>query len=157
MPTHTDQLLMKDTVQSFLIALGSASFALLGKWLIDVITRRQERQQHVAYLAVRVVYELDRFTRACFDIATDSGPSLETYQTYKPLPAPPFAPQDLPVDWKAIDVKMTYEVFNLPSDQAAVEDQVHNRFGGKATTSTTPPSCARGATPPSVSKLQTWH
>ncbi|MBV8037806.1 hypothetical protein [Roseateles sp.] len=120
---------MNDKFEGFLYGAAAVLLGVVFKWAVDGFTRRQERRQHAAFLSVRTVYELDRFTRACFDIANDWGPSADQSPTDVAPGAPSFSPQDLPVDWKSIDIKVTYAVLNLPSDQAAAEDRVLNQYG----------------------------
>ena len=115
---------MDDKFEGFLYAVAGGLVALLTKWLIDLSMQRLERARHAAYLAVRVVYELERFVAGCLVVARDTGPSHEDFDRYEFAKMPAFVPQDLGVDWKSINVRLTYSVLNLVSDRDAVETRV---------------------------------
>ncbi len=116
---------MDDKLIGFLYAAAGAILALLGKWAIDALTRRSERSGHRAYLCVRVVCELDRFAMGCLAVALDYGPDEhEGSSDITSVPQPSFEPHGLPVDWKSIDVKVAYEILNLPGEQAAADARI---------------------------------
>lgn len=118
---------MDDKLIGFLYALVGAAIALLGKWAIDAITRRSEKSSHAAYLCVRVVCELDRFATGCAAVAQDFGPEPDdATSAIATASVPSFAPHDLPVDWRSIDIRLVYDVLNLPGKQA-LADKPHHR------------------------------
>lgn len=116
---------MDDKLIGFLYAVVGAAIALLGKWAIDAITRRSEKSSHAAYLCVRVVCELDRFATGCAAVAQDFGPEPDNETSeIATVREPSFAPHDLPVDWKSIDIRLVYDVLNLPGEQALADSRI---------------------------------
>jgi hypothetical protein len=116
---------MDDKLIGVLYAVVGASIALLGKWAIDAITRRSEKSSHAAYLCVRVVCELDRFATGCAAVAQDFGPEPDDESSeIATVRDPSFAPHELPVDWKSIDIRLVYDVLSLPGEQALADSRI---------------------------------
>ena len=105
--------------------MASAIFGLIGVLLGSLLAGakewfflRRNNARDAAFLAVQVVGQLDRYVLACSAVVADEGlnqgqPDKNGYR-YAQVETPVFEPDALKVEWRAIPVKLMYEVLDLP-------------------------------------------
>jgi len=99
------------------VVLGSV-ISILHKLLDD----HRAKKKRAEYLAIRVVYIIEKFMEECFLVAGDDG---EMYgrdkdgciQLQTKLPELGF--ESLDVDWQSLPFDIMYEILNFPSDVRA--------------------------------------
>lgn len=84
------------------------------------LARRSKTKQELAYLAILVVSQLDRFANGCLYVAYDDGtvdgqPAGKDSVYYEPTTTQPeFAPLDLQVEWRVLPAGLLYSILSIP-------------------------------------------
>ena len=82
--------------------------------LKDVYLQWRKDRKALEYLAVMVVFALDKFVSEAATVVTDNGETdYEDGCTYTVAALPHFKPEDIKVDWTALLPDMVYQIFNL--------------------------------------------
>jgi hypothetical protein len=77
--------------------------------------KREERERHARYLAVRVVCVLDPFVLGCCDVVADEGTYDEHQMRQTTVRTPTLEfPED--VDWRSVKPDLMYRILTLPNE-----------------------------------------
>ncbi|MBZ9942427.1 hypothetical protein LB533_15130 [Mesorhizobium sp. BR1-1-13] len=107
-------------------AFGTLAVTYFGSWLAlgrETKLKKEDRDRHAAYLAVRIVAVLDPFVYACCDVVADKGSSDAEGYRHSDVNAPELAfPAD--VNWKSIDSGLMYRILTLPNEIASARQSM---------------------------------
>lgn len=101
----------------FLGVIVGALLTSFEKWWFSL----RKDKKDARFLAVQVVFQLDRFVSDCANVATDDGgpngpaDSEGYYDRVLQISSPKFVPNALQLEWRNIPEKLMYEIFELPN------------------------------------------
>jgi len=119
--------------------MESAIFGLIGVVVGSALTlarewwfQRRKEKKDADYLAIQVVYQLERYIVGCAEVVGDDGlcegqPDQDGYSRIQ-VQAPKFDPDALKVEWKSLPTDLLYEVFDLPRQAEAAQQKVNHAF-----------------------------
>jgi hypothetical protein len=107
----------------FAVVLGAA-LTMAGQWWFQRRSVRKERE----YLAILVVFSLEKLGLECADVVFDDGLSDGQHDSdggrAPQASTPSFSPRSLDVDWKSIPLDLVYQIFNLVNEIDAANHRV---------------------------------
>lgn len=127
--------------------MESAIFGLLGVVVGAILTvakewwfQRRRDQKDAEYLAVLVVFHLERFANGCAAVVGDDGlPDKDGFNTTQVL-TPKFDTELLKVEWRSLPATLMYEILDLPYREEMANHRVDDAFEFAAT----PPDFGEG-------------
>ncbi len=117
-------------------AVVGGVIAAFATGLKDWINAWYERRKRRAYLATRLVCELEIFIDKCADVVTDPGDWRKISEgqigKYAANEQPKFTPLDLDVDWLSVDSEIMHDTLHLPNKIRLTEERLENLWNEHA-------------------------
>jgi hypothetical protein len=99
--------------------------------------QRRREKKDAEFLAVQVLGQLDRYVAGCANVVFDDGLSEgqrdENGYRRTQVSPPKFEPETLKVEWKALPLKLMYEILDLPYRAEVASHSVSAAFEYAAT------------------------
>lgn len=111
---------LKDFITPLTGLLGVLVGGFIAVWKDLTLQKRKDRKA-LEYLAVMVVFALDKYVSKAALVVCDSGETDEDGCTYPAEELPTFKPEDIKVEWTALSTDMAYRIFDI----AARTDDAH--------------------------------